>query len=125
MGKIRIVMIMFIFVVSTAVMPLYADVTVTDSASVRITIVSDNNYLPKIITKSDHDDIEKRGVGVSPIGPLHVYYLLIAGLVGGVLILSIVFYNLMLKRTMKVKTTELQTTVDKLKQSEEEYRELV
>jgi PAS domain S-box-containing protein len=118
-------MIMFIFVVSTAVMPLFADVKVIDSAPVRITIVSDNNYPTKITTKSDHDDIEKRVVGVSPIGPVHVYYLLIAVLVGGVLILSLVFYDLMLRRTMKAKTTELQTTVDRLKQSEEEYRELV
>lgn len=77
------------------------------------------------ITKSEHDDIEKKWRGVSFVRPVYFRYLLIALCAVGVLILALVFFNHTLRRTVRTKTTELRTLIDRLKQSEEKYRTMV
>ncbi|MDQ5986208.1 MAG: Sensor histidine kinase RcsC [Syntrophus sp. SKADARSKE-3] len=77
------------------------------------------------ITKSEHEAIEKKWLGTSFVRPVYFRYLLFVILAVGVLIISLAFFNLTLRRKVRAKTMELQTLIDNFKQSEEKYRTLV
>ncbi len=77
------------------------------------------------ITRAEHEAIEKRWIGKQLLSASGFKYFLIVLLSVLAVSLLLLFFSFMLRKQVKSKTAELERSLEKLKQSEEKYRELV
>jgi PAS domain S-box-containing protein len=78
-----------------------------------------------LITKKEHNAIEKKWMGKPLIQRAYLRYVLFFFLLVGLLILILVSFNVTLRRKVRSKTSELQDLVKLLRLSEEKYRLLI
>ena len=77
-----------------------------------------------LITKKEHNAIEKKWMGEPLIRPAYLRYVLFSFLLVGLLFLMLVFLNITLRKKVRSKTSELQDLVNQLKKSENQFRSL-
>ena len=77
------------------------------------------------ITGDEHRAIEKRWLGEKLLSARHFRYLLFVLLSVLGIFLALLIFSFILRRKIRLKTAELEQSFEKLKQSEEKYRELV
>jgi len=77
-----------------------------------------------LITKKEHDAIEKKWTGELLTRPAYLRYVLFSFLFAGLLFLMLVFLNITLRRKVRSKTSELQDLINQLKKSENQFRNL-
>lgn len=75
-----------------------------------------------LITKNEHDAINKKWVGESLIRPEYFRYIFFFLLFIGLIFSGLIFFNLTLRRKVRSKTSELQETVNQLRLSEERLK---
>nr|MDA3787351.1 transporter substrate-binding domain-containing protein [Desulfobacula sp.] len=75
-----------------------------------------------LITKKEHNAIEKKWMGEPLTRPPYLRYVLFSFLFAGLLFLTLVFLNIALRRKVRSKTSELQDLVNQLKKSENQFR---
>ncbi|MBU8848991.1 MAG: transporter substrate-binding domain-containing protein, partial [Desulfobacterales bacterium] len=78
-----------------------------------------------LITKKEHNAIEKKWMGESFSRPAYLRYVLFFFLLGGLIFLVLVFLNITLQKKVRSKTSELQDLIKQLRLSEEKYRLLI
>ncbi|MBA3010871.1 MAG: PAS domain S-box protein [Desulfobacula sp.] len=75
-----------------------------------------------LITKKEHDAIQKKWMGEPLLRPEYFRYISFFLLFVGVIFLVLLFFNATLRRNVRVKTAELQETINQLGLSEERFR---
>ncbi len=77
-----------------------------------------------LITKKEHNAIEKKWMGEPLARPAYLRYILFSFLFAGLLFLMLVFLNITLRRKVRSKTSKLQDLVNQLRLSEGKYKSL-
>ena len=78
-----------------------------------------------LITKREHNAIEKKWMGEPITRPEYLRYVLFSFLLAGLIFLMLVFFNITLRKKVRSKTSELQDLVNQLRVSEGKYRLLI
>jgi len=75
-----------------------------------------------LITQKEHDAIQKKWMGEPLLRPEYFRYISFSLLFVGVMFLLLLFFNTTLRRKVRMKTAELQETINQLGLSEERFR---
>jgi len=77
-----------------------------------------------LISDREHSTINNKWMGESLSRPEYLRYILFSFLIAGMLFLALIFFNVTLRRKIRLKTMELQDVVNRLQQSEEQFRSI-
>ncbi|MHC1727010.1 MAG: PAS domain S-box protein [Syntrophobacteraceae bacterium] len=78
------------------------------------------------ISRDEYAQIDKRWMGsIVGINPAYLRYILYSSMGAALLVVILMLWNYTLRKRVFLKTSELQLTLEALKESEEKYRELV
>jgi len=74
------------------------------------------------ITKKEHNAIQKKWMGERLVQAKYLRYIVFLLLFVGLIVVSLVFFNITLRRKVRLKTSELQESINRLGVSEERFR---
>jgi PAS domain S-box-containing protein len=75
-----------------------------------------------LITQKEHDAINKKWMGQRLVQTKYLTYIVFSLLFVGLIVLSLIFFNITLRRKIRLKTAELQESIRQLRASEERFR---